>query len=363
MNLYCPHAFYYSVSGKQRSHERPPDVGPHNVWWRYYRYFSIYMKRLSWVMTNSTNQAQIAILTKDDQLPWQIAKRLYENQIEFNYVHEGLFMQELVTFTNTMDIANQKYQVVILDGLHIQDFNPEVQQQLRDWTKHGGLVMTTIDTNDHQDNFVKFSKSDDMIQALSRYKFVQLKESAQDIRVSLVKKNKLYFCLLVNEGGELHFVGHMKLDIKGKTELWDPWSGNRSKVLFDENNLSDRPLKISSRSSVIIVVDPEEQPELSHVKATTTTTLRQIDMKLQWQSDRKEVSDEIHWNEDKLCSWTDIPNYQHFSGSILYPFSFQLDVSLSKIENITIDLGEVYEIAELIINNQLVDVKFWAPIQ
>ncbi len=46
VNMYIPHAFYYSLQGK-RSMERPPDVGPGNIWWPHYRKWAKYMARLS----------------------------------------------------------------------------------------------------------------------------------------------------------------------------------------------------------------------------------------------------------------------------------------------------------------------------
>ena len=61
VNLFVPHAFYYSVEGARKG-ERPPDVGPNNIWWKHYRRFSDYMKRLSFLMTDSINGAEIAVL-------------------------------------------------------------------------------------------------------------------------------------------------------------------------------------------------------------------------------------------------------------------------------------------------------------
>ncbi len=92
VNLYIPHAFYYSLSG-ERKNERPPDVGPNNIWWPHYRRFSDYMKRLSYLMTDSHNQARIAVLCDNNHVPYQEVALLYENQIPFNYLPVGLLEQ------------------------------------------------------------------------------------------------------------------------------------------------------------------------------------------------------------------------------------------------------------------------------
>lgn len=85
VNLYVPHAFYYSVTGK-RKEERPPDVGPNNIWWKHYRRFSNYMKRLSYLMTDSVNGARVAVLCDNNRVPYRELAVLFEHQIEFNYL-------------------------------------------------------------------------------------------------------------------------------------------------------------------------------------------------------------------------------------------------------------------------------------
>lgn len=89
VNLFVPHAFYYSVEGARKG-ERPPDVGPNNIWWKHYRRFSDYMKRLSFLMTDSINGAEIAVLCDNNRVPCEEIACLYENQIEFNYLPAAL---------------------------------------------------------------------------------------------------------------------------------------------------------------------------------------------------------------------------------------------------------------------------------
>ncbi|HBA48312.1 MAG TPA: hypothetical protein DCZ91_11055 [Lachnospiraceae bacterium] len=89
VNLYVPHAFYYSLEGARKG-ERPPDVGPGNIWWKHYRRFSDYMKRLSFLMTDSVNGAEIAVLCDNNRVPYEEIACLYENQIEFNYLPAAL---------------------------------------------------------------------------------------------------------------------------------------------------------------------------------------------------------------------------------------------------------------------------------
>lgn len=85
VNLYIPHAFYYSVTEKRKD-ERPPDVGPHNIWWPYYRKFSDYIKRISFLMTDSISRAGVAVLCDNNRVPYEEIACLYEHQIDFHYL-------------------------------------------------------------------------------------------------------------------------------------------------------------------------------------------------------------------------------------------------------------------------------------
>ncbi len=92
VNFFIPHAFYYSVDGERKG-ERPPDVGPNNIWWPHYKRFSDYMKRLSCLMTDSVNGARFAVLCDNNNAPYMEIAGLYENQIEFNYLPAALLEQ------------------------------------------------------------------------------------------------------------------------------------------------------------------------------------------------------------------------------------------------------------------------------
>lgn len=111
VNLFIPHAFYYSVEGA-RSGERPPDVGPNNIWWPYYRYFSDYMKRLSFLMTDSINDAKVAVLCDSNRVPCGALAPLYENQIEFHYLPAAL-LKDGVWENGSLRVGKYRYLAVL----------------------------------------------------------------------------------------------------------------------------------------------------------------------------------------------------------------------------------------------------------
>ena len=128
VNLFIPHAFYYSIRD-ERKNERPPDVGPNNIWWQYYKYFSDYIKCVSYVMTDSINLTDIAILCESKKVPHKELIPLYENQIEFNYLPKSLLKKEWkqgekikindYEYTNIFDVDSKNFEQDILDFVKI----------------------------------------------------------------------------------------------------------------------------------------------------------------------------------------------------------------------------------------------------
>lgn len=111
VNLFIPHAFYYSIRGA-RKNERPPDVGPHNIWWENYKPFSEYMKRVSYIMTDSVNQAKTAVLCESGNMPVKELIPFYENQIEFNYLPAGM-LQKAELQGRKLCIAGYEYEYIM----------------------------------------------------------------------------------------------------------------------------------------------------------------------------------------------------------------------------------------------------------
>ena len=127
VNLLVPHAFYYSTAGK-RKEERPPDVGPNNIWWPHYRRISDYIKRLSFLMTDSVNGARVVVLVDNNRVPYREIASLYENQIEFNYLPVAL-LPECKVKEGRLCIREYAYDIV-LDVYGLLEENTERREQL-----------------------------------------------------------------------------------------------------------------------------------------------------------------------------------------------------------------------------------------
>ena len=90
VNLFIPHAFYYSLKGR-RSGERPPDVGPGNIWWPHYRKWAAYMARVSCLMAEAEARPAIAVPCRNRDLRPEAVAPLYESQRGFQYLPESMW--------------------------------------------------------------------------------------------------------------------------------------------------------------------------------------------------------------------------------------------------------------------------------
>lgn len=111
VNLFIPHAFYYSLEG-QRSQERPPDVGPGSIWWPHYKRWADYMARMSCLMTDTDLHADIAVLCRNRDMKPEAVKPLFEAQRGFQYLPESVW-PECEEKNGQLVYRGKAYRVVI----------------------------------------------------------------------------------------------------------------------------------------------------------------------------------------------------------------------------------------------------------
>lgn len=113
-DLLVPHAFYYSLRGPRR-HERPPDVGPHSQWWSNYLSWADETRRLCWLNATFAPVCEVAILGGPTKLPWEAAKALFENQIDFHYV-EPADLDGAIVDDGALCIGPGRYRCLVVEN-------------------------------------------------------------------------------------------------------------------------------------------------------------------------------------------------------------------------------------------------------
>jgi len=210
-NLLFPHAFYYSIRGP-RVDERPPDVGSNSPWWNDYKPFALACRRLCWLNTDCRHICELAILGRNDYLPWRPAKVCYEQQRDFNYLEARHLWEDADVSGEGIRIRNMHYKVLILE-----DQPPQKAQNAIDILEKVGRV---IYWRDDIDDTIFIKKIDSLIKP-----DIQINPGTKDLRVRHVVKNGTDFYILFNEGEEdIRFTP--QLNDKGKGVLLNPYRDN-----------------------------------------------------------------------------------------------------------------------------------------
>ncbi|WP_036745897.1 glycosylhydrolase-like jelly roll fold domain-containing protein [Paenibacillus sp. UNC451MF] len=365
VNLLCPHAFYYSVDGPRRFNERPPDVGPNNIWWPHYRLFSDYMKRMSWLMTDSVNNTPIAVLCREDWLPWQVVKPLYENQREFNYLEESLLVSASKIDNGCIQIKDQAYSVVLVENERL--WEEETRKALQLFRDDGGIVIVLHTDKQEQDLVAttRITAPEQLISALDEViqRPVILDPPCVDLRVSHVVKEGHHFYVVVHEG-EQAYEGTMTVETTGRTERWDPWECSIGTTdAHTSNGRTTIPVRLERRQSIVYSIDPSVQ---QHEESNTVNAERSdLDKTVRsltdgWMVDASQLQAAALITG--LGSWSDIDGLEHLSGTVHYANNFVVESEGSQeAAPIVLDLGEAHEMAEVWVNGQFAGVRMWHP--
>lgn len=358
VNLIVPHAFYYSIQGERRN-ERPPDVGPNNIWWPVYSSFARYMKRMSWLMTDSVNLAEVAVLAHADELPWRIVKPLYENQLEFNYLEEEL-LHSCSVENGMIRLRRQRYKAILIENS--STFDPLTIRWLEEFVVQGGLVfemseaVTQITSVgqvfvDHESELVE-----QLASRLERNKL--LNPACLDIRISQIVKDDVIFYIIVNEGEET-YSGELHTELFGHAELWDPWTGNISTgaTTLMSNGSRTIAFSIDRRGSLIIAIDPsKELIERAEQEQQSDYLSEQVSISDGWEVQGELINGELV----TLQSWTEYEGMNQYSGTIVYSANFELNENLQDSQ-VKLDLGDVHEMATVWVNRLNAGTYMWKP--
>ncbi|WP_337099898.1 glycosylhydrolase-like jelly roll fold domain-containing protein [Paenibacillus sp. YIM B09110] len=356
VNLIVPHAFYYSIR-RERRDERPPDVGPNNIWWQDYAQFARYMKRMSWLMTDSRNGAETAVIAGDAELPWRIVKPLYERQIEFNYLEESLLGGSIECKDGVLSIAGYRYKAVLVENG--KRLTPDSWRMLRTFADQGGLVIELSDdiqtTNDIGQ--VRVGGEEEIPELLLRRlgQKVQLEPAVDSIRISRITKRGILFYVIVNEG-EAGYEGTLAMNHSGYTEYWLPWTGEVRRARVEQAEEGQRlRVRVERRECVIIAVDPNM--EQGGMDCEPGEAVEIADLCAHWR-----VVEGLGRNVElpTLSSWTEWDGLKHYSGTVTYEKSFELSDPSAWAE-VKLDLGEAPDLARLWVNDREAGVRMWSP--
>lgn len=223
VNMFIPHAFYYSVRGRRKD-ERPPDVGPNNIWWKYFDTVSTYIKRISYIMTDSHNTAKVCVMCENRNMPTDEIAWMYQNQIEFNYLPYN-FVPENAYRDGKLYVGDNTYEYVC---------------------------------NDWKNSFPDMKRADCIDDITLRE--IYTADKCEGLRVSCIVKDGIKMWFLVNEG-EADISTDAYVAGEGCVIKMDLWSGEvKCAATRNVDNKVHFKLALNRRESVLIMLGQEDYP-------------------------------------------------------------------------------------------------------
>jgi hypothetical protein len=162
-------------------------VGPNSPWWNDYKPFALACQRLCWLNTDSRHICELAILGRNDYMPWRAAKICYQNQRDFNYLEARHLWEDADVSREGIRQRDMNYKALILEGKH-----PEKARKAIDILEKAGRI---INWNNDMDDAVFISKIDQLVKP-----GIQINPPTEDLRVRHVVKDGVDFYILFNEG-------------------------------------------------------------------------------------------------------------------------------------------------------------------
>jgi hypothetical protein len=338
-NLFIPHAFFYSVR-EGRAYESEPDLGIHNVWWPHFQTLTAYTRRMSWVMSDCEHLCQVAIAGPGYDLPWQAARVLYENQIDFLYLNDEALISASIT-AEGLHAGTQTYKLVIIEG----EIAPAAQEKLREFVQLGGHVVYAD------------AETDLLLQIRSALPpDILIQPTAANLRVMHVRKDAYHLYALFNEG-ETPIEGTLEVSIVGSAEWWDPLRQRRCPAHIRVNHSEGHmqlPIALERRESRLLVVDPSSSPEPESKPVSLSQTKVQDLPASSWAVSDAEGRDV---EAPTLGDWTSVRELERFSGTLVYRTTVNLPQHPDRVQ---IDLGKVGETATVTVNGAMAGQSLWA---
>lgn len=139
VDMLIPHAFYYTLEGEAK-HERPPDVGPGNQWWPFYRLYADYVTRVCSLIGSGRHVSDIAVYDQGNETGPRLGYWLLQLQRDFDYVERGLLEADTCTAAGgELRLENTSYHVLVLDA--VERLPLASMRKIHAFARAGGTVL------------------------------------------------------------------------------------------------------------------------------------------------------------------------------------------------------------------------------
>ena len=374
-----------------------------NTWWPYFKLWSDYKARISYLMQNSTPQANVAILQpltdlwlkmgpQRDPFPqkwypeyqnnlWEV---VHQNGGGCDYVSENIINQS--TFQDgKMKFNEREYQVLLLP--EIETLDVQTAKSLSSFADAGGKIIfigkkpfkspayknpaesdeqvneiiTKLLEQNKANVIVYPSPGENLIEWYGKLQndvkiqpYVRFNKTNKYLNQACYKLGNSLVCFMANASlsEPISFVAEFQVSDKMKPFVWNPETGERMAFPIGKNS-KQLELELPKATSLIIVFEENADGELYQPHKIYSEG---IEITGPWQLQLNHINGTSRNLElESLQDLIEIPETKNFAGTVMYEKTF--DVKGGGLSHI--DLGNVQGISELTLNGKSLGVRWY----
>jgi hypothetical protein len=377
-----------------------------NTWWPYFHFYNKYKARMSAVLQNVTMFTDIAILPPQEDM-WSMIGSQMEPFPSITHVDYFTLIWEAINKTGNgcdyvtervirtaemkdgfMFYGPKKYHTLFLVQVDILDTT--TAKKLLEFVEKGGRIICIESIPEKSSGWLNYEKRDSEVKGyIERMKafsdrLIFLKRPGKDFiswfsgiqeKIGIkpylrIEKPDPYLFqnrYQADDGTELIYIIHSHLHNSHQTKvtfskvitsgkqgwIWDAETGNRYRITLEKDNSID--LNLGPAESLLFVFDKQKKGE--NWAPLPTNGAQTMTIQNGWVAEFRHCRDgslkKVPLN--KLQDVKDLPDFVNFAGTITYSNTIDIDDP----ENIIINLGKVYGISELKINDQICSTKWY----
>jgi hypothetical protein len=357
-----------------RAYHAGSDINPTATWWKHAKHFVDYLSRCSYMLRQGKFVADVVYYYGDKAPNFFPAIQKSPDSPKLDGLSEGYDFDIINTdvLINRMKVADGKlilpggmvYQLLVLPDR--KDIPEEVVKKVEQLIADGADVLIqqpAIANKIGKNSFTQIS-IDDALSKLSIKKDFSADAEKLGFTHRKAGNSEIYFVRnKTNQSITEDCAFRITTD---NVECWEPVTGKRF-VIADAKRIGDQTslkVKLAPYGSCFIVFN-NENTKLPKLNISNDAML--VEVKSPWTLSFPEkwgAPQSVELNT--LISWTDHDNQgiKHFSGTASYLNSFQLSKKLLTANNIIfLDLGEVLDLAEVIVNGKSAGVLWTTPFK
>lgn len=293
-NLLSLHGLYYSTLGGWWEWA-PPGNHFHEPYWAEMPSLLGMMERLSYLLSQGHHCADVAIIYPVEPVvagdgdqavrcAFDLGEKLYAKGIDFDFMdYESLAKSSIGD--SCLNIAGEKYAVLIIPSM--KTIRSSSLQKALDFQRAGGIVLCVDESPQATELGVMDKKllassaelphcgSNDVTNYVAGHIDLDFKSGAGQpyIMHRRIGYRDVYAVYRAAKGTKCYF------RCKGAAELWNPWTGNTSKldVLNTDGRGSYISMPLDSTEMQLIVFDSSKSAEFGHVEKKENKPLLSLD--------------------------------------------------------------------------------------